>query len=255
MTRFDRRFFVLGSTALLVAPGVLRAQGSICSPFTVLAANARLAAAEAGAWALQTPIGLTQLRANIDAAEAALKAAQASATAANKRRALETLNVVATTGFFVAGLFASAATPVGAGILAGSILWGQGMVVVKAATFEDPVDGLSLAAGVGADRLGTVLTEFGASSYASSARVASYSGSMGRLLGSFGMIQSWAALASAEARYLDAAERSGEIYVWLADMRTALDELQDIAFAEKVRRDCMELLAEDAAVLQCIDPG
>ncbi|WP_216599180.1 hypothetical protein [Ruegeria sp. HKCCD7318] len=197
---------------------------------------------------------MSQLQEQVDAAESALRAAEASATAANKRRALETLNAVAMTGFYIAGLSVSATTPVGAGILAGSILWGQGMTVVKAATLEDPVDGLEIATGVAADRLGTVLSEYSASSYAASGRIATVGGVMGKLLSSAGMLKSWADLATAEARYQDAVARGGEIYSWLQDMRLALAQLEDIALAEQIRAQCIGWLKEDTAAIACLPP-
>jgi hypothetical protein len=126
------------------------------------------------------------------------------------------------------------------------------MTVVKAATFEDPVNGLDLAAGIGADRLGTVLGEFSGSSYATSARVATVSGAMGKLLSSVGLVRAWVDLATAEARYLDAVARSGEIYSWLQDMRQALADLENISLAEEVRTQCMGWLAEDAGTLACL---
>lgn len=214
-----------------------------CNAISQLIARAVHEQQTAGVWAMTvSPSRIQNLRTSIQSYEAAYANTTNLADQAALNANISALNALISAGFAVAGIFATASA---APIFLASVGVAGVFLVADALTAPEAPHGLTIAADVGVNRLGNILSVAGDDAYAVSTRSAVYSAAAGKLVGVVGFAM--AALDARKKLGISAKLTTEEkrLKKELEAYKSELKSLEKIAYAEEVRRACMKAAQED----------
>lgn len=233
------------ATAVLpLFPSFARADGH-CNAINQMIANAAAQKQNAGAWAITiAPNHIQQMRSAVAELEAKYANAASLANEVEFNAYLGVLNAFLAAGFAIAGATGAVAA---APLLIASIGVGGAMLIADGLTAPQSPDGLEIAADIGINRVGGLLSIAGEDAYAVSLNSAKYAAKAGKILG---VVGAGMAAFSAGKKWGASSQRTAEeekLRDALDTIRAELTNLEMIAYAEEVRFACMSAVEADLA--------
>lgn len=244
-----RQALLLGGGALagLSLPNVAFADGcDAMARLTLLLEDAR---GGTPVWATTfAPGAVASAKEKVELARIELMKADVNTDKARQLQLLEYVNAVGGTLIVVVGLAASAsAAPM---VLAGSILFGSGMIVARGLVAPESIDGVEVATNVTVDRIGAVADTYNGSAYVTSQSLKSFLTWGGALTTTATLASTWIAFAQATGEFQRNTMQRSLLEQSLKEAKAALDRLEQLQEIKRLRIACLDAVQTDLKAIQ-----